>query len=1813
MGLGFVWLKGWLLLKKGMPMWRRRGWIRIVTLVPILLITIVLVLSNGVKGTSAQAPTPILDGKLDLAYQQYGTMTRYGDANIHGPTGLDNYAAAYLYILEDENYVYVFYHQDIFYANDNSYGANSLHWETRPSGMRDFGDIWESDRGEFTFEDAEGGVAAHFYVDQISPSVGTPSGYANLGISGGDGMWLDGYADPDDPDNFAFSSPMDYNLNLSGYCTGGVCRCGSTDDLLVDSPVASGSYESEAGCENWLWYNGWEIRVNKSVFGALGFGVVIGNHHNSPTKTCQKNKDCPTDLYIAYSSIGDRVWYDVNGDGVQDSSEPGLSGITVNLIDPRDGHIDQHIIDSQVTNSQGEYLFEELSHMYYIVQVDENTFPAGFSITTGADPNPDPPDFDSNYHNIVCGTDCIQRDEEYYPNSYYIELLHAEDYRTADFGYKPSGYVIGDYVWADADEDGVQDLGEPGIGGVLIELLDEFGTPIMDPDSPTLPLTATTNAAGWYLFSDLTSGSYTVQVASTNFDEDTDPLWMYELTEGPESSSNPTSVITLGDTPPEVVSYLAADFGYHKDGLGSIGDYVWFDTNNDGLFINQNEVGAEGVTIALYWDENDNEVIDTSEIALADTITNADGNYLFTGLELDIPYLVTVTDSDGVLDGFTITTYWGDDYPGTDPLDLDRYNDPAPVTLTTGETDVEWVDFGFNRPGSIGDLVWFDWIPNGVQDPGEIGVSGVTVSLSGDTSQITTTDDDGSYLFTELDSGTYTVSIVTPAGYDLSLPYTPSPHVPPIDLTGNESYMDADFGLISDGDTTYYTAGDLVWSDREPNGHRDTTTDVPSLPFDEYGIHGVTIDLYLDKDEDGEIDPTEPVIGSAVTGVNVATPPDPPDDSYDPPPESFGTYNFYGLAPGFYIIQITDNNNMLSGHQWTDGIDHTNNESQVLPYAFSVPDLIDPDGNVNFADFGFDPGFTAAYISEFTAYSHSGQVVVEWSTSGEAGTVGFHLFRQEPGSGEFVQVNQKLLPGLLHEPQGGSYRYIDKGARPGGQYTYKLIEVERNGREQEHGPFTVEVEPRSGAAYTPPSSGFNRSPHPTSAVKAQQATGIQGGESAVASGAPDGYQIYMPFVAPGYQQIPQVAETAKVVILEDGLYHLTSSDIAAAMNLHKWEAEELIKDNRLQITQKGKLVAYMVDEGNAGIHFYGWAIRSNYTKENVFWLSDGSGLQMEVITGTGPSPVNNIDPFTETIHTEQEQYPASGLFSDPTADFWFWDLVMAGDPSFGTRTFTLRSDGVSPLGSSRLTVNVHSLSDTSAAYDNHALVSVNGTQVGDFLWDGLNPFSYDVHFDNSLLNDGQNTIEITGILEAGVPYSIFYLDSFDLRYERFYRAVDDSLHAPAEDNPVVSIDGFSDVNIMTFDVTDPYQPKLITATTVGHNADGWQLSFEAPAPGSSFFALTRDQARSPISITTDTPSKLSESSNNYSYLVITPRVWHSESQTLATYRQGRGLSTLVVDLVDIYDEFNFGLRSPYAIKDFLTHAYNNWTGAPRYVVLAGEGTLDYQNNLGYGDNHVPPMLVMTANGLYPSDNSFVDAVGSDGLADMAIGRLPASTPAELNALISKIINYENGTGEAWQNHVLLLADDTDPGGEFPIDSDDLAALIPANYFAEKIYLSEKTLNDARQELIDGINAGAAFINYVGHAGPDRISTEGLLVLTDLPSLTNGAKLPVITAFTCYVGRFEIPGYDSIGEALVLDTDGGAVAVWAPTGLSINTEAVALGKGFITSIFQNGEEILGDAILDALQAYASGNFTFSLHEIYTLFGDPALRLKLSPQE
>ncbi len=230
------------------------------------------------------------------------------------------------------------------------------------------------------------------------------------------------------------------------------------------------------------------------------------------------------------------------------------------------------------------------------------------------------------------------------------------------------------------------------------------------------------------------------------------------------------------------------------------------------------------------------------------------------------------------------------------------------------------------------------------------------------------------------------------------------------------------------------------------------------------------------------------------------------------------------------------------------------------------------------------------------------------------------------------------------------------------------------------------------------------------------------------------------------------------------------------------------------------------------------------------------------------------------------------------------------------------------------------------------------------------------------------------------------------------------------------------------------------------------------------------------------------------------------------------------------------------------------------------------------------------------------------MPDLAVGRLPAATAAELQAMVDKIIAYEAQPAGDWSRRALVVADDPDPAGDFPADSEDIAAGLPLDLVVERIYLSEQTPADARAALLNGFDAGAGLVNYLGHGGVDRLAAEGLLRITDIPGLANGVRLPLLLAFTCAAGECTIPGYPGLGEALLAQPDGGAIAVYAPAGLSDNAAAAELNAALAAEL-DRGHATLGDAIRAALAAWTPADPTAAYHrDLYILLGDPALLIK-----
>jgi hypothetical protein len=332
----------------------------------------------------------------------------------------------------------------------------------------------------------------------------------------------------------------------------------------------------------------------------------------------------------------------------------------------------------------------------------------------------------------------------------------------------------------------------------------------------------------------------------------------------------------------------------------------------------------------------------------------------------------------------------------------------------------------------------------------------------------------------------------------------------------------------------------------------------------------------------------------------------------------------------------------------------------------------------------------------------------------------------------------------------------------------------------------------------------------------------------------------------------------------------------------------------------------------------------------------------------------------------------------------------------------------------------------------------------------------------------------------------------------------------------------------------------------------------------------------------------------------------------------------LVDVQDVYDEFGYGIVSAAAIHGFLAYASVYWQApAPSFVVLVGDGHFDPKNYYGYGRaSFIPPYLASVDPwiGETAADNRYVALSGDDTLPDMMLGRLSVNTTAEAGDFVNKITSYEEVTGD-WRKQVLVVADNTDASGNFARITDNLlACCLPSSYHPEKVYYGVApylTAGLARTAIQAGINiTGALIVNFTGHGYYTGWAEEDLLTATDVPLLTNSGKLPVVLAMTCREGYYIFPhlygsGKEALGEVVTRAANRGAVVSWSPTGLGVASGHDDLNRGFFEALFYRGVSTVGQATAAGkLKLWQTGD-NLDLLDTYLIFGDPGLRMGVTP--
>jgi hypothetical protein len=763
---------------------------------------------------------------------------------------------------------------------------------------------------------------------------------------------------------------------------------------------------------------------------------------------------------------------------------------------------------------------------------------------------------------------------------------------------------------------------------------------------------------------------------------------------------------------------------------------------------------------------------------------------------------------------------------------------------------------------------------------------------------------------------------------------------------------------------------------------------------------------------------------------------------------------------------------------------------------------------------------------------------VAWTAASEAGTIGYNLYRQDG-----TKVNDSLIPaGRM------TYELDDRSMSD----SYYLEEITANGKANRHGPLKTlhrlgpDVEPK-----------------------------ISEGRARLRAAA----DASMPAMS---------SEAAKAVavmvgVRNTGVVRVPFTELATRLGKPVPNIASAAGNGGLSITVGGQQVSYIAN-GEA-LFFFADKSNSIYSSESVYRIDLNKGEKMALVpvTATGAA----LSQFTSAIDLETDAFAATVLPLDPESDYWYWDYVVSGDPTYGHKTFSFTAPDVASASGATLEVR---LQGALAGASHIAHVRLNGVPIGDLTWSSLSARVQTLSVPAAVLVNGANQVEIEGELAPSAPFDIFYVDGFKLSYSRFARPVNGALEAKI--SSALSAGPFT-ANPLLLDITNRLRPRMLT----GASFVAGSLKANLPSGTQTVFASQQFNAPNSYRTSYEPPTKVSK----VDYIVIAPLSMRAGAEALAALRQSQGLRTNVVDLEQIYDDNSYGSPTPHAIRRYIAQALQQST-KPKYVVLAGTGSLDYRG-IVQPPGPVPPMMVKTNEGIYASDSKLADA-NNDGIPDVAIGRIPASTNAELLAYVTKLQNH---SASATDSPIIFTADSMDGETNFGRASDDAVQPVVTRP-KERLHIDEIGALATRNGLINAWTAGTPLVNWVGHGGFDQLSGAGILTAGDAPSLTHTGRLPVLVAMTCTINRFELGMIaEGLGSALTRQADAGALAVWSASGLSNHEHARLLQRDFMKQASLKPQLRLGELIVQTLAANPS-----ETAGIYVLLGDPAIPLEL-PKE
>ncbi len=396
--------------------------------------------------------------------------------------------------------------------------------------------------------------------------------------------------------------------------------------------------------------------------------------------------------------------------------------------------------------------------------------------------------------------------------------------------------------------------------------------------------------------------------------------------------------------------------------------------------------------------------------------------------------------------------------------------------------------------------------------------------------------------------------------------------------------------------------------------------------------------------------------------------------------------------------------------------------------------------------------------------------------------------------------------------------------------------------------------------------------------------------------------------------------------------------------------------------------------------------------------------------------------------------------------------------------------------------------------------------------------------------------------------------------------------------------------------------------------------------------------------------------------IVTPPEFLEAAEELAEMRRAEGLSVVVAQTSQIYNEFSGGVPDMRAVRDYFRFLYDRGTTDSetlRYGLMFGDGHYDFRGlaqREGSLQNWIFPFETdesLNTDATYTSDDYFGLLDANEGVwaysnfwarsferVDIGVGRFPVQSLQEALMVVDKVRRYESPeTFGRWRTEYTFVADDGPTGLNGTKDDADLhvqnvdqvAELIRSGIFPainvtkiyaesfERVFLNGFRIPEAKAEVNAALNNGTLFFNYSGHGGPDGLAQEEIFTKEDAWALTNRNKLAIFVTATCSFGWWDLQNDQSGAEALLLNPNGGSVALLTTVRLvytSGDTTSLnaGLNRALNIELFKSDENGGARRLGDVLQS--TKNTSVGLQgnsRKFNLLGDPSMRVGWPPRE